>query len=92
MAEITRIIQQALHGVQCRVYLFGSRATNRHRATSDFDIAVDTSDDISGQLGAAREMLEGSNIPFTVDLVDLKASSELLKRRVLEQGVLLWSN
>jgi hypothetical protein len=53
---------------------------------------VDTSDDISGQLGAAREMLEGSNIPFTVDLVDLKASSELLKRRVLEQGVLLWSN
>jgi hypothetical protein len=53
---------------------------------------VESSDEVSRLLGIAREMLEGSNIPFTVDLVDLKATSEVLRRRVLEQGILLWSN
>ena len=92
LTEITRILRQALQGMRCRVYLFGSRATGRHRVASDFDIAVESSDEVSRLLGIAREMLEGSNIPFTVDLVDLKATSEVLRRRVLEQGILLWSN
>ena len=92
LTEITRILRQALQGMRCRVYLFGSRATGQHRAASDFDIAVESSDEVSRVLGIAREMLEGSNIPFTVDLVDLKATSEVLRRRVLEGGVLLWSN
>jgi predicted nucleotidyltransferase len=92
LTEITRILRQALQGMRCRVYLFGSRATGRHRVASDFDIAVECSDELSRVLGIAREMLEESNIPFTVDLVELKDTSEVLRRQVLEQGILLWSN
>jgi len=92
LTEITRILRQALQGMRCRVYLFGSRATGRHRVASDFDIAVESSDEVSRLLGIAREMLEESNIPFIVDVVDLRTTSEVLRRRVLEQGILLWSN
>ena len=91
LTEITRILRQALQGMRCRVYLFGSRATGRHCVASDFDIAVESPTN-EPCLGIAREMLEASNIPFTVDLVDLKATSEVLRRRVLEGGILLWSN
>jgi|SRR5574337_158667 predicted nucleotidyltransferase len=92
LAEITRIVRKTLQGTRCRVYLFGSRATGQHHVASDFDIAVETSVEVSRRLGVARDLLEGSNIPFSVDLVELSAAPEALQRRVLEQGILLWSN
>jgi hypothetical protein len=48
--------------------------------------------DISRELSLARERLEDSNIPLTVDLVDLSATSEEFARRVQEEGILLWKN
>lgn len=92
LAEITQIIQNAMRGTECRVYLFGSRATGWHRVASDFDIAVEATGDVRPSLALARDMLEESNIPFVVDLVDLSTASERLRQRVREQGVLLWSN
>ncbi len=76
----------------CRVYLFGSRATGSYKDASDFDIGVLAARDISRELSLARERLEDSNIPFTVDLVDLSATSEEFARRVQEEGILLWKN
>ncbi len=92
LAEVTRIVRKTLQGTRCRVYLFGSRATGQYHVASDFDIAVETSVEVSRRLGVARDLLEGSNIPFSVDLVELSAAPEALQRRVLEQGILLWSN
>jgi predicted nucleotidyltransferase len=92
LAQITSILRRALRGAKCRVYLFGSRAAGRHSDRSDFDVAVLASADVSRELGIAREMLEASNIPFTVDVVDLQAASGTLARRVGEEGILLWSN
>jgi predicted nucleotidyltransferase len=74
------------------VYLFGSRATNRYHDVSDFDIGVQSSRDISRELSIARELLADSNIPFTVDLVDLSATSEEFARQVLQEGILLWES
>ena len=76
----------------CQVYLFGSRATGSYKDASDFDIGVLAARDISRELSLARERLEDSNIPFTVDLVDLSATSEEFARRVREEGILLWKN
>ena len=77
---------------ECEIYLFGSRATNRYHDASDFDIGILASRDISRELGIAGERLEDSNIPFTVDLVDLSATSEEFARRVQQEGILLWKS
>jgi predicted nucleotidyltransferase len=68
-------------------YLFGSRASNRHRATSDADIAV---------LGAARlDLLERERLADRlrnilavpdVDLVILEEAPLELRGRVVQEG------
>jgi predicted nucleotidyltransferase len=78
--------------LDCKVYLFGSRATGQYHDVSDFDIGVFASKDISRELSIAREILEDSNIPLTVDLVDLSATSEKFARQVQQEGILLWES
>ena len=67
LSRIKDMLSQVLTG--CKVYLLGSRATGRCREESDFDIRVLAPRGISRELSIAREMLEDSDIPFTVDVV-----------------------
>ena len=90
--RITAILVRALSGKSCRVYLFGSRATGTAHPTSDFDVAVLADDDIRRELSLARELLEESNIPFKVDVVDLRLTSPAFQAKTQIQGVLLWKN
>lgn len=92
LGQITSILSRVFKDKECNIYLFGSRAIGEYGRTSDFDIAVLSSEDVSRELSFAREMLDLSNIPFTVDLIDLNATSEEFLRRVEEQGILLWKN
>jgi predicted nucleotidyltransferase len=90
--QITSILSQALRNKNCEVYLFGSRAVGDHAEASDVDIAVLATEDVSRELSVARERLESSHIPFTVDVVDLNTTSEQFARQVQERGILLWKN
>jgi len=90
--EIETILVQALHGKTCRAYLFGSRATGTFNPTSDIDIGILASEPLDLELSLARESLAESNIPFTIDLVDLSRTSETFKAQVLKEGVLLWTS
>ncbi len=90
--QIVEILSQALGDRKCSIYLFGSRAAGKHAHSSDFDVAVLAAEAVDRELSLAREMLEFSNIPFTVDVVDLRSASEHFLRAVQEQGILLWSN
>lgn len=92
LSRITSVLARVFKDKRCSIYLFGSRATGGETKVSDFDIGVLASGSISQQLSAAREELESSNIPFTVDLVDLSISSEAFLRKVQQQGVIIWSN
>lgn len=92
LAQITAILAEILRGQSCVVYLFGSRATGTNSPTSDFDIAVLATDDISYKLSLAREHLEESNIPYIVDLVDLQAASREFALKVQQEGLVLWKN
>ena len=87
LSQIRTILAQVLS--DCKVYLFGSRATGRYKNVSDFDIGVLASRDIERELSLARELLEASNIPFTVDLVDLGATASEFARQVQQEGILL---
>jgi len=90
--RILAILRKALRRTPCRVYLFGSRAAGTAREGSDFDIAVQGGRDSCVALGLAREWLEESTIPFSVDLVDLAAAPQALRDHVQLRGILLWTN
>ena len=92
LSQIKTILASVFENQECTIYLFGSRARGTSATVSDFDIAVVAAEDISRELSLAREMLELSNIPFTVDLVDLRAAGAALNRQVQTEGILLWKN
>jgi predicted nucleotidyltransferase len=81
----------AAAGVQF-AYLFGSRATGRHRPTSDADIAIMTGQplDLLAEAGLADRLAQALQLP-AVDLVDLRRAPLGLRGRVLAEGQLLYS-
>ncbi|MCL4428487.1 MAG: nucleotidyltransferase domain-containing protein [Deltaproteobacteria bacterium] len=68
------------------VFLFGSRASGKSTYTSDIDLAFLSNDDISYKLSALREILDDSNLPQKVDLIDLK-NAPSLKNIVKSEGI-----
>lgn len=92
LEEILKILASNLGGKQCEVYLFGSRAEGQARQGSDYDIAVSSPDEIGRELSLAKEAQELSNVPCTVDLVDLRMTSKKLAHHIRTAGVLLWNS
>ena len=92
LSQIKTILASVFKNQECTIYLFGSRARGTPAAVSDFDIAVLAAEDTDRELSLAREMLDLSNIPFTVDLVDLRAAGAALSRQVQAEGIMLWKN
>ena len=92
LAQIKTIVAEVFKDESCTVYLFGSRATGAFTVTSDFDVAVLSAMDVSPKLSLIREKLEQSNIPFKIDLVDLRLTSTEFSHQVQTEGILLWKN
>lgn len=89
LKEIRRIASDVL-GLDARVYLFGSWARGDARRTSDIDIAVwlpSASDDMA--MSELRTRLHDSNIPYHVDVVDLRHAAHSVRKRILREGVRL---
>ena len=92
LPKITEILRRTLRDTPCQVYLFGSRAAGRDTSVSDFDVAVWSEADLGRMLSRVRERLADSNIPFKVDVVDLRTTSPAFSQKVRKEGVLLWQN
>ena len=74
-----------------KIYLYGSRARGTQREFSDIDLAIDAGkSDKPLRLGEVRSILEATNIPYKIDLVDLNFASPALKNAILQEGV-LWN-
>ncbi|HEY3283354.1 MAG TPA: nucleotidyltransferase domain-containing protein [Armatimonadota bacterium] len=89
LRRVEGIVRDALQGYSYSLYLFGSRARGDHTHGSDYDLAVEAEDDVATPLLLARERLEESTIPYCVDLLDLRETSEELREVVRREGVLL---
>lgn len=65
-------------------FVFGSRATLQNlKPFSDLDIAIQGEDVLStATLARAKEDFSASDLPFKVDLVDLRAVPEFLRESV----------
>lgn len=56
------------------VWVFGSRAKHTARPTSDLDLVIDAGRPLTRkESGALQDAFEESDLPYTVDLVDLHA-------------------
>lgn len=75
-----------------KIYLIGSRAKGKARRTSDIDIAIlpvtNTSDSFFSGL---RELIEESNIPYNVDIVDLSKLDSEQKKAFLKKAI-VWKD
>jgi type I restriction enzyme S subunit len=57
-----------------RVWVFGSRATETARRYSDLDLAVEADGPVGFDvLGDVAEALSESDLPYKVDLIDLRS-------------------
>ncbi|MGH3609800.1 MAG: type VII toxin-antitoxin system MntA family adenylyltransferase antitoxin, partial [Pseudonocardiaceae bacterium] len=73
-------------------YLFGSRATGRHRPTSDADVAIMPGEplDLLAEARLSDRLAQALQVP-TVDLVDLRRAPLRVRGRVLSEARLLYS-
>ena len=71
-----------------RVYLFGSWARDEIRQASDIDLAVDPGKDFDERrLVELDEALEDSDIPYRVEVVNLRNADEQFRARVAREGM-----
>lgn len=72
------------------IYLFGSRARNTHSQWSDIDIALKEDQKISRYaIAEAVSMLEASNMPYKIDVVDFNSVTDDMRQSIQDEGVLL---
>ncbi len=69
---LLRTVLQTLKARKAQVYLFGSRARQSHQKYSDIDLLVVSQESVSSFLHELEEVLETSNFPYKVDLVEEK--------------------
>lgn len=85
-AQIKKIIYSSLDPKICRVFIFGSQATNKARKFSDIDIGIESSKTIPWwKIAVIEEAFEESDLPYTVDVVDFNSVSEKF-RKVAEKN------
>ena len=86
--RIRNLIENRLKGQKFQLFLFGSQVEGKAGHTSDIDIAIMPITDLPrGLLSKLREELEESNIPYSVDLVDLSRSNPEFIQSVKKEGV-----
>ena len=82
------IVKSILQKYPYTFYAFGSRAKGTEKRLSDLDICF--VDEIPGNiLSHIREDFEESNLPFTVDLVNLNTCDEKFRLHIEPDLVLL---
>ena len=77
---------------QAKIYLFGSQATGKRVHGSDIDIALDTGKPLKrSDVGEIRDILNTTNIPYKIDVVDFRSVPEEMRKMILKEGI-LWKS
>ncbi|MEX0845344.1 MAG: nucleotidyltransferase domain-containing protein [Balneolaceae bacterium] len=73
----------------CRILVFGSRVTNKSKQFSDLDLAVDHNGSPLPllKLADAKQDFINSDLPYSVDLVDLNRVDEKFKSIILADSL-----
>lgn len=89
--ELKEIVFKHFLPYKYKVYLFGSRASGTNQPFSDYDIGILGKRKIPlSALSEIAEELDNSDIPYKVDIVDLKPASAEFRKAALENAI-LWN-
>ena len=83
--DLKKFLAKFFKNEKVEIYLFGSRARGDNTPFSDVDIGFLSTRDISDKIAILKDILDESNFPYKVDLVDLSSNRELLNV-VLKEG------
>lgn len=69
-----------------KVFLFGSRASNNAHKFSDFDVGIKGKKPVPPKiLTLIKDILEESNLPYTIDVVDFSSVSKNFEKTALKK-------
>ena len=88
LEDLRELLKEFFRNKQVEVYLFGSRAKGNFSEFSDVDIAIYSEEDLTKELTLLREILEESNFPLKVDIVELREAPYL--KEVIEKEGIRW--
>ena len=73
------------------IILFGSRARGTQQAGSDVDLALDAGRKLDAyELAEIMGVLDGTNLPYRVDVLDLNTVSDTMRDSIQKEGI-LWN-
>lgn len=88
LQKIRQIVLNFMRAEPAEIYLFGSWAKNKQQKSSDVDIAIEyNAESNRAKISTLREILEESDIPYSVDVVDLQFVSKELRAEIKKDGV-----
>ena len=85
--EIKNIVVKTLHPK--RVWLFGSRAEEKHRKKSDYDIAFEGGSSSFREIRKAKEQISDTIGIYSCDLVNLEKVGNDFKNLIREKGKII---
>jgi len=81
---IREIMFRFLDPEKYRVFIFGSRASEKHSKYSDYDIGIDGEKSLPSETKILiEEAMEESDLPYKVDIVDFSLVSDNFKKTAL---------
>jgi len=90
--KLKQLTLASLAGEKVRVVLFGSRARQEHRGTSDVDIGLIPSGALNKKkLVLLKAKVEELNIPYKVEIVDFSQASSDFKKEAMK-GAVIWKD
>ena len=88
LIRLRNLILNELKDEPVQIVLFGSRAREDHQTTSDVDVGIIPSHPINEKkISVLREKIEGLNIPYQVELVNLDQVSESFRKEILKDAI-----
>lgn len=77
---------------QAKIYLFGSRARNKHSRSSDIDIAIDAGTILPrATVDELNSIFSATNIMQFIDVVDMHQIPQEMRDSINEEGI-LWKS
>ncbi len=86
LAEVRAIVSRILASHGGQAYLFGSCVNGRAARHSDIDIGIDSAAPLSS-IAEIADVVEGSAIPYHVDIVDMRRSDPAFAEIIRRQGI-----
>jgi len=82
--ELKSFLIDYLKDKNAKVYFFGSRAKGSFNEFSDIDVAIDGN---NIDFAFLKFLIEESNLPQKVDIINMNSISEEFKEEILKTGI-----